>query len=385
MKILSFLNVSNFEDINSDSGYIFNSLLSNEFIREGNEFGIILPIGLKNLDKFKGCQIYHANIGITKYESRFNFVWKDILKIILDFNPQVIFLNQCELTAALKALLVTNNLNNIKVATYCHYPTIHVGQRNKAIIDYTLNNNNIGEAISFSVLAAVNIADVFIIQSEFARNLIKDYAKAHNFLLRKKIHIVPPPYDPFLYKKLEKKEKNSNIVIYNHRLYKSYGTDKLFEIIKNNPANIFYVLNPMSNRSQQRKNLNDSPSENIEKLNKISNVKIIDGSDRNAYKSALSQGKVAIACHRKACVWSMSAIDCLSLNVPVIAPDFAVYKEIIPKFLRFKTIKESKILINKLLIDKNFNLYAVKQSRLILKKLSPSVISKKILKLLLGV
>ena len=384
MKVLSYLNVSNFENISSDSGYIFNYLLAKEFIKNNNEFAIILPKELKNTEQLEKCKIYYAQIGTTKYQSRFNFVWEEILKNILDFKPDVILLNQCELTAAIKALLITNNLNNIKIVTYCHYPALQVDENNKAIIDYTLNDSYIGETITFSILAAINVADVFITQSNFAKNLIKDYAKQHKFRLNKEIQIIPPPYDPFLYNRFNVKADKSNIIIYNHRLYYSYGTDKLLEIIDYNKEKFFYVLNPMSNRSKQRESLNNTPSFYVKKLDMLKNVKVINGSIREVYKSAILQSKVGLACYRKACVWSMSAVDCICLNVPVIAPDFAAYKEFIPKFLRFRTIEEAKLLINKLINDKDFYFYSIKKSRLILKRLSPNAIYKKLFKLIIG-
>lgn len=383
MKVLSIANISNFEDINSDSGYIFNYLLAEEFKKNKNEFAIVLPEGLINHQRFKGCRIYYSKIGTTKYSSRFAFEWDSFNKIIEDYKPDLIFLNQCELTSALKSLLISSNNSHIKLLTYCHYPALHVNASGDPILDYSLNNCELCSTIIFNILSAINIADYFVTQSNFAKNLLIKFAEKHNFQLKKCIHVVPPPLDPSLYQKKYKKCSTSNKIIYNHRLYKSYGTEFLENAIDSIKKYDFIILDPMSNRSKNRINLNNSPAEFVEKIKNNYNIKIYNGStSRQDYKKYLGMGDVGLACYRPACVWSMSAVDCICMGVPVVAPDFASYVEFIPQILRFNSLMEMERIICKLFTDNDFYKKAIQESRKILKDLFPNKIFERFNKII---
>lgn len=373
MRVLSVLNVSNFEDINSDSGFIFNYLLANEIVKDNNEFAIVLPYGISGTEKFENGKIFYAEMGKTKYESRFCFDYQSLKKTLLDYQPDYIFLNQCELATSIKALLISNSLNNIKIVSYCHYPAIHLDEQNNTIFDYSLNDSGLCEAIIFDIFNSINNSDAFVIQSDFAKKLLLNMANKYNIKLNKEIHVISPPYDPCMYQDVNLNEilKNNNI-IYNHRLYKSYGTDKLLEIIECNQDKNFLVTNPMTNRSKERAKFNHTPQEYAENLSKFNNVTLVDGSEsRLKYKEYLQKGRVAIAPSRKACVWSMSAIDSICIGIPVIAPNYASYVEFIPDYLRFETIEEADHLIKRLFEDTRFFEKAVFDSRKVLAKLSP--------------
>ena len=386
MKILSIANISNFDDINSDSGYIFNYLLANEFIKDNNEFAIVLPVGLNNVENFKDCKIYYSDIGTTKYSSRFAFNWDSFAEIINEYNPDLIFLNQCELTSAIKALLISNKNYKTKILTYCHYPALHVDESQKSILDYSLNNEGLCETIIYNILTAVNVADFFVTQSNFAKNLLMDYAAQHNVELRKEIHIITPPLDPTFYNKKERDFSSGNNIVYNHRLYQSYGTEFLTSLIKSNSAKQFLVLDPMSNRAKNRTQFNNTPFEFVQSLKSLDNVKVFNGSEsRLKYKEYIENGDIAVGCYRKACVWSMAAVDCLSVGIPVVAPNFAAYPEFIPDYLRFNSLEEANRIIDKLFKDKDFYKKAVIDSRKVLDDLHPNRIHQKFKEMILGV
>lgn len=386
MKILSIANISNFDDINSDSGYIFNYLLANEFMKDKNKFAIVLPEGLNNVEKFKDCKIYYSNIGTTKYSSRFAFNWDSFVKIINDFCPDLIFLNQCELTAAIKALLISNKNSKTKILTYCHYPALHVDENQNSILDYSLNNEGLGETIVYNILTAINVADIFVTQSEFAKRLLVNYAQQHNIGLKKNIHIIPPPLDPEFYISTFKECASENNIVYNHRLYQSYGTEFLSSLIKTNQNKQFLVLDPMPNRAKNRVQFNNTPAEFVQSLKLIKNVSVFNGSEsRLKYREYLKAGDIAIACYRKACVWSMAAVDCLCVGIPVVAPNFAAYPEFIPEYLRFNNLEEANIIIDRLINDKDFYKISILESRKILNNLHPNKIYQRFKKLINGV
>lgn len=369
MKLLSFLNISNIDDINSDSGFIFNRIILDEFTKHGHVVAAVLPVQLNTKKLDLNYKIYYANLGSSKYEVRFNFNWNQMLSIIADFSPDYILVNQAELTAAFRALLISNRVTNIQIITYCHYPALYAAEP-EIRLDDSLNDNNLCCSIVTDILQAVNIADYFFIQSAFAKELLVNAAQKFHITLNKEIYLLPPPYDPFLYTNTQ---SLGNFIIYNHRLYENYGTAQILELAKQNVDKQFLISNPMAHRSAERSSADPKPEQYASQLAACSNVVVVDGgSNRVAYKNYLMHGKVGIAAFRPSCVWSMSAIDCIGMNIPVISPDFAAYREFIPAILRFNSIQDEVVLLEKLLSDNSFFDYCLLESRKILFKLSPS-------------
>ena len=384
MKVLSIVNITNVDDINSDSGYIFNYLLAKQFIENGFEFDVVLPNELETAPEFSNCSIYHMDLGTTKYEMRYSFDWKSLKAIILDSKPDYIFLNICEMTAAVRALLITCQIENIKIITYCHYPALHINDENDVIYDATLDDYGLGRNIMNHIVEAVNYADYFLIQSEFAKDMIVRFANKCRTVLSKEIHVVPPPFDPLMFKTVSVKENlRKNKIIYNHRLYETYGTNELLELIKETPEWDYLITNPMVNRSKERFFSSSYPERISAVLRDIENVTMVDGSEsRESYKNYISEGRLALAAYRKACVWSMAAMDCIGMGVPVIAPDFAAYREFIPSEYRYNSFSEQKELISKILNDDEFYKEARSKQQKEIEKYSPDMIFKSILSLI---
>lgn len=374
MKILSYLNISNIDNISCDSGYVFNYAISRALKKRGVDFKIILPIELVGKNKkFDEEDCYYAQMGCTRYEVRYRFDWKSICDIIRGEQPDIIFVNQPELVATFKALLLENDFNHIKIFAYCHYVALHVDTENNPIIDYTLNNSMLGENIIYNILTAINISDFFAIQSQFASNLLINYARIHNFKINKRVYILHPPLDEdlltgdFVF-------KTGKYILYNHRLYESYGTSFFVDFVDYHVEYNFIVANPMCNRSSARRKFNSSP----EKYNTIlagkSNVKLINGGERCAYRDAIDMCRCAIVPYRTACVWSMSIADCYCRYVPVVAPKIGFYEEFVPSDLLFCTKQEESEIINELLVNDDFWLKSVKQCREFLQKIVPETI-----------
>ena len=121
---------------------------------------------------------------------------------------------------------------------------------------------------------------------------------------------------------------------------------------------------------------------NREILLSYSNVTVIDGGNRSEYIKAIDTCKIAIAPHRKACVWSMSIIDCYCRNIPVIGPAMAVFPQMIPISLLYNNYEEELCLINKLLTDHLFFGKSLEQSRKLLTTISPEMTARKMIKLI---
>ena len=243
----------------------------------------------------------------------------------------------------------------------------------EVLVDYSLNNGGLAEDIIGNLYSAVNIADLFFVQSHFAKRLLKDYANAIGYKLKKEIMVLPPPYDNLLIKAPNNIRKG-NVILYNHRLYDSYGTKEFIEFVKKNPDLSFLVTDPMINRGTDRSRYNQSPMTNRLALQEMDNVKMIDGSNRLAYIQAIDSCKVAIAPYRRACVWSMAVVDCFCRGLPVIGPNFASFDEMIPNKLRYESASEERLLIEKLLREPDFWTDSVSSCKLLLKKISPSII-----------
>lgn len=169
------------------------------------------------------------------------------------------------------------------------------------------------------------------------------------------------------------------IILYNHRLYDSYGTKEFIEFVKKNQDLVFLVTDPMMNRGTDRSRYNISPMTNRLALQELDNVKILDGSNRMDYIQAIDSCKIAIAPYRRACVWSMAVIDCFCRGLPVIGPNFASFNEIIPDFLRYETVSKERLLVDKLLREPDFWMDSVNSCKLLLKRISPSTIVEAIM------
>ena len=380
MRLLSILNITNIDDINSDSGYIFNYLLAEQFDRNGHIFNVILPEQMKNTDIRFTKTIYYASLGVTKYEARYSFDWNCLKNIIIRDQPDFIFVNECELTLPIKALLITYQLTNIKIIAYCHYPALHISSCNEIIIDNSLNDAGLGYCIVSDILQSVNISDYFIIQSQFAKELLVSASQNMAIPLEKEIYIVPPPHDPLLF---IQERATGNKIIYNHRLYESYGVVELLSLVERLSDISFLITNPMMNRSIDRYFSSTIPETYASLLKIKNNVTLVDGSEsRLKYKDYLRDGFLSIAAYRPACVWSMAAIDCIGMNMPVVAPNFAAYKEFIPSILRYNNFEEEISLINKLQNDSSFYMKCLVQSRKVLRLLTPEKIYKTIVSII---
>lgn len=383
MKILSVINISNPDDLQCDSGVIFQKILANEFIKMKNiSYTILGPDSqsFKSIE-FSGCRKQVAKLGNTRYESRFSFDWTTVKEIIEEEKPDIIFNNQVELTSAIRSLLVTLNNTYTRIVTYCHYPAIWAINSNQSpVADGSLNHNNLGIPIIFSIISALLTADIFITQSHFSKYLLTQTALYYRLQLPKEIVIIAPPADPSLSKrKLESAPKNRQI-LYNHRLYESYGTNEFLQFIRQAKALDFELIisDPMPSRSKERLSLNNTPSYFRNTLNDLSFAKVINGNiPRDKYAEVIENSRLAFASMRKACVWSMAAIDCMDIGVPVLAPRYAAYPEFIPDELLFDTKEEAYSLAEKLLNEDGFWHHCSKRCQTITQSFSSSVIANR--------
>lgn len=380
MKILSIINISNPDDLHCDSGVIFQKILAREFVKKKDISYVILGPDSQTFKsmEFSGCRKQLAKLGNTRYESRFSFDWSTVKGIIEAEKPDIIFNNQAELTSAIRSLLVTLKNTCTRIITYCHYPAIWaINNNHSPELDGSLNHDNLGVPIIFNILSALFTTDIFVTQSHFSRYLLTQTALYHRLKLPKEIAIIAPPADSCLSKiKLKEAPKNRH-VLYNHRLYESYGTNEFLKFIQQSEMLDFKLLiaDPMPSRSKERLSLNSTPSYFRKKFNDLPYTKVINGNTRDKYAKIIENSRLAFASMRKACVWSMAAIDCMDIGIPVLAPRYAAYPEFIPDELLFNTKEEAYCLLEKLLNNDDFWKHCSKRCQLMTENFSSSIIA----------
>lgn len=386
MKVLSILNISNKDNIECDSGYIFQCIIANCFIANGDKY-VVAGSDCKQFRRAKGLKAAkkYIKLGTNKYSARFDFDSDEISKLILDTKPDIIFNTQAELTSAIRSVLVWNKLE-IPLVTYCHYPALWANKLTSDTpeLDESLNAHNIGQSIVFDILGTLQTSDLFIIQSNFAKSLIEKAARYHRVKYNKnKFIVIPPPADSdFLDNKYLSSQLNDKSFVYNHRLYKTYGTEDFINIYLNIYKKFGIkckILDPMANRSDKRQTHNPSP--NLLKQ-QMSNLECfdtgLDNATRKKYKNILLNSLGCFAPLRRACVWSMACVDCMGLGIPVIAPKMAAYPEFVPPYLLYTNEKQLHRIVNSLIFDEQFRQKASKQCYRMACRLSGETISEKL-------
>ena len=374
MKILTFINVSNRNRIEADSAYIFYNILS-KYFTENNKFIIVSPVALTNK---KSIHIYRE-FGYNKYEVRFSFDWMENEKIIKEIKPDVLLLNQIEQVVNYRALIETIGLKTI-IASYAHYIPYRY-KDGQVIVDESLNDADLGEILQLKFLSGLLQSDIVFVHSKTARELINElYKKYLKKFDKNKFIINPPPVDPDL---LDNNIYPKNKIFYNHRLYKHYGTEVFFEIVKNILNNYkleINVLDVLGERNEIQNRMDSSVNDAREIIHKMPEINYItDTFKRDRYRDVIQNSLFSIAPYRENCIWAMSCVDSMGMGVPVVAPKFAWFQEFMPPDLCYCNIEEAAVIIEKLIVDKKFWEEKSKQARNSVRNLMPRQVATKFL------
>jgi hypothetical protein len=354
MKILSMLNVSNRERLGADSGAIFHRLLFENLARGDIECVIASPVdlGLRNV------RWARFEPGSSKYDVRFRFDWDAAARLLLAEKPELLFVNQVEQTSHFRALLVTLGLST-RLITYCHYwPVIQIGE-GSTIWDSSLDHAGLAQIIILRILAAALTSDHFFVTSEYAKALLFRSAQHYNVQIpEERVAILPCPADPEFITAEPRSFMGSNQILYNHRLYRQYGTDFFINIARHyeqSPVK-FVVTDFFGERNTDRKALDIYVDQYRTILSSLHNVIVrSDGHDRRIYRDEIVQCvDVGLAPYRLNANWSMSAVDCMGLGIPVAAPNIASFPEFVPNELLFSSQGEAIGVLDRLLSDRDF-------------------------------
>jgi glycosyltransferase involved in cell wall biosynthesis len=353
VKILSILNVSNRERLGADSGVIFHRLLFERLARKGAECVVAAPVDLGLLN----VRWAAFEPGSSKYDVRFRFDWDAASRLILAEKPDLLFVHQVEQTSHFRALLVTLRLPT-RLITYCHYwPVIQIGE-GSLVWDASLDHAGLAQIILLRILTAVLASDNFFVTSAYAQSLLLRSSRHYNINVPvERVVILPCPADPEFIAAKPRSFNATNRILYSHRLYQQYGTEFFIDIAghyERSPIK-FVVTDFFGERNAERTALDAFVDQYRTTLRSMSNVIVrTDGHDRKKYREIVESVDIGLAPYRPNANWSMSAVDCMGLGIPVVAPNVASFPEFVPRELLFSSRDEAIVLLDRLLSDRDF-------------------------------
>lgn len=379
MKVLSALNVSNPDNMHCDSGHIFQRILAEELTAQGHSFVLVGPVPLSTT----GARHVRHLFGHNKFEVRFNFDWKGIHSLIEAEKPDLLLVNQLELAPHFRSVVASASFSRVPIVSYAHYVPFATDRTDTIVIDPSLDNIGLGQSIVLSFLAGIVASDLVFVHSNYALKLISQALIKHGLRSAiSKLQILPPPRDPILCGTPLPKTDPPRL-IYNHRLYEHYGTGFVVDLLNElvNEFNIdVHVMDPIGERSAARKALDPSVDHYRTTLKSINRVFVRDdGKDRTRYRDVLEASFVGLAPYRNGCVWSMSCVDCLGMGIPVVAPNFGCFPELVPSELLYESQEQAVSIIGSLLEDQDRWNVLSEQSRAMTTRLEPRLVVKSFL------
>lgn len=358
MKVLSILNLSNRDNLGTDSGVIFHRLLASHLKKLKWKLHIASPCDLK-IEYANNC---YLELGYDKYDVRFRFEWDRFQVLVEDISPDVILCNQSELAANVRALLVASGNNHIKLCTYIHYiPIERIDNTGKIYWDKSLDNGSLAEIILLRILESLVVSDKLFVSSKYIEKIILRACKIYGFKnTQGKISKMPPPADPFFNKKrVHKIDKiQKSYVLYNSRMYEQYGADFILKLMSyyQDSGVFFKVCDFFKNKSERRKKLDPKGVWYYKQLKKLSNVDLdARGGDRKVYRDEImTNAAFLLGPKRENSSWSMALTDGFGMAIPGLAYNAASYPEFVPKGLLYKDIGDAIAIIDRLRNDVTF-------------------------------
>ena len=370
MKILNYLNVSNPNNLESDSGFIFQKLLMNSILEKKPnwEFYFLSPnkVPLQN-SKIKIIEVPNFK---NKYQVRFDFDWKLFENVLYEFIDDIdLFLvNQSEQTSNFYSLVHTiSKKTKIPFITYFHYlpihpPHVHFGYEEEASMkpfiayipsyphmrvsfkketkrtkfyeyDGTLNKGGLAEIILMRQAEAVKLSDYSVICSNFGKKLLENYIKKHFPKIKGNYSVIPPPVSATNKKNEKIVPDDKKIIVYNHRLYRSYGTKEFLDFMThfyNNERKDFEIVftDPTSGRSAERNGLDPDIEIFRKRISDLQFTKILHKKTQEEYFDLVNKCYMEMGPMKTHALWSMAVVDAMICGKPTLCPNYAAFPEI---------------------------------------------------------
>jgi glycosyltransferase involved in cell wall biosynthesis len=378
MKLLFVSNTTNPDNISTDSGWIFAGLLLRELVRKNIECTFMGPMDIC----VPGVTWIEMRMSTNKFSARFDVPVAEITRALQEARPTHILLNQVEHAPAVRAAVVSMGLNATLMG-YCHYiPGWLEGDR--LVRDDSLALPGAKEAALFAFCSGVYSCDIAYVHSEYAQSVVHKLLERFNVPNAGHVKILPPPADPqLLSDEMPRNRGSGNFqVIYNHRLYRHFGSERLIEVVRQLSAISGFdviVTDILGDRNADRVRLDPYPEHAREQLEHHGATVTRRGSNRYGYRTLLAESDAAIAPMRPGCPWSMSVIDCFGNGIPVVGWDVGWFSEAILPPLRANSDAEVVTLIEKLRVDFGLRTAAAEWGREYVSELTPDAIADRFL------
>ena len=354
--LVFYMNPSNGNSLNSDSGYIFSRNLIFPFTNSQYKFHILSKVD----PNWEMVQYHYIDQGQNKYDIRLSFDCNKLRKILSNIGLiDIFYLNQSEHGTAVKSVLFSLNLNKVPILSYIHYTPLWSIKNDIPILDPSLDDGKLGKNIVRRQLETCELSERILTHSNFSKNLILKAANYYNFeIIEEKIELIPPPLDPELIslipniKAMELKHR----ILYNSRLYDHYGFSQILDLFASPKINEdieIHITDPSGKRTSIQDNYDPSITNNRQRIKKLKGIFYHPTMEREQYLQFLKSITIGIAPYRPA-LWSMSVLDMIAMKIPVLAPNQGFYPEIIPKYLIYRDMEEFKTILRHLIDSSSF-------------------------------
>ena len=336
-KILTIIFPSNYPNFGADSIFNFNRSLFKALVRDRR--AEVFAAGLPDMPPLgEGIPSFAFAHGINKFEVRFSFPWDDMRQILRDVRPNICLVNMPEQTAAVSILARDELGLDCRIISYVHYiPAVLNTDTARAEVEYesSMDRHGHGRLVLLRLLEGLVASDLVLICSYFGVRLLKDLVTQHlhGGLTLPPVRRLPPPVD---FEEMNSSPRpapsDEPRLVYNHRLYDEYGTQKMFNLIERIAKTMdcgFKVLvtNPTEGRTGARARLNPKLDQNLARLRDLPFVEQVHFFDRSEYFGALSSSWAGIGPLKPNALWSMSVMDVLACGRPVLSFDIAAFRE----------------------------------------------------------
>ncbi|MEV8389154.1 MULTISPECIES: glycosyltransferase [unclassified Streptomyces] len=360
MRVLYLLNISNPDRLSADSGWIFADLLAPALADAGVEVTVAAPAPAG--DTRTG--FHRTPVPGTKYRARFSNDVGELVSMIRAARPDVVVANQVEEAPAVRAALLEAGCGAL-LAGYCHYLPFSLTGDGQVLLDPALDDAGLGRSVLLAFAAGLSACDRVMVHSATAASWVSAAATQVGVDLTGRMRVVPPPRDGRLVRNPattgadRDRAGGQAIGVYNHRLYAHYGTQEFVDLARELTASGVVrvrVMDLFGTRRAERTGLDDSPERMRDKLAALPHVEVVsDRGDRIRYRELLAGARFGIAPFRPGCPWSMSAVDCQGMGLPVISPRMGWLAEHIDPALCFTTAAEAVALAERLATDDAFH------------------------------
>lgn len=331
--LLYLLNVSNASQLSADSGWIYADILTRALTDAGQNITLVCPLPVTDP---RVRHMVPPPAATSKYQVRITHDVGYLAQLLRATRPDTIVVNQLEAAPALRAAML-DAACTAQVVGYCHYLPFSLDEHGHLVKDPAFSDRGLELPIRLAFASGLAACDRILVHSRTAHDWVSAFCDTYRLDAGDRIRVVPPPRDPRLVRSNAPLPEHPT-GLYNHRLYRHYGTSQFIDLAQKVTANgmLLRVMDLFGRRDPSRIALDPSPEDSLARLGATPGVTVsTDGGDRDRYRSFLTDTAVGFAPFRPGCTWSMSVIDLHAMGVPVVAPRMSWMAEAVHEDLLF--------------------------------------------------